>query len=307
MAEYSIWPATSGPGASSPDTPVTLGTEFVLSQPGWLVGMRFWRADTAITGSVLGRVWQAINSTSGTAVSGTDSAFTLDGTGWQRANPAAPVPLAAATKYKATCFFPSGYSATASYWASGPGASGITNGVLTAPNKAGSVGGDTQGCFGYGASITYPANGSGSGACYWVDVVISDVDPSEGGPVSLEGTATGAASATGTLSAARALAGSSPAASHAVGALGVARALAGSASAAAVALGSLTVTRPRAAGAGWGTLIGIGDAIRADAEELANATYDSCPVCGGPIDVAFGLMNCPMGHWQEPVGTPVRW
>jgi len=180
VTDYSIWPATSGPGASSPDTPVTLGTEFYVTSPVWLLAIRFWRADTAITGAVAGRVWRATNATSGTAVSGSDVAFTLSGTGFQRANVASPVPLLPSNKYKATCFFPSGYSATASYWASGGGASDIVNGPLVAPNKSNSVGGDTQGCFGYGASITYPANGSGSGACYWVDVVVTDVDPFAG-------------------------------------------------------------------------------------------------------------------------------
>jgi len=180
VTDYSIWPATSGPGASSADSPVTLGTEFYVTSPVWLLAIRFWRADTGITGAVAGRVWKATNSTSGTAVSGADAAFSLSGTGWQRANVAVPVPLLPSNKYKASCFFPSGYSATGAYWASGGGASDIVNGPLVAPNKSNSVGGDTQGCFGYGASITYPANGSGSGACYWVDVVVTDVDPFAG-------------------------------------------------------------------------------------------------------------------------------
>jgi hypothetical protein len=185
VTDSSIWPATSGPGASSPDSPVTLGTEFYLTSPRWLVGLRFWRADLSITGSVTGRVWRATDPTSGTAVSGTDAAFTLSGTGWQRADVAVPVPLLANVKYKASCHFPSGYSATAAYWASGGGASDIVNGALVAPTKSNSVGGDTQGCYGYGASISYPLNGSGSGACYWVDVVVTDVDPGAGQTVVL--------------------------------------------------------------------------------------------------------------------------
>lgn len=177
MTDYQIWPATSGPGASSADSSVNLATEFSVSTTAWLKAIRFWRADTNITGTVLGRVWQAINGSSGTAVSGTDVTFTLSGTGWQQANLVTPVQLTAGVKYKAACLFPSGYSATGNYWTSGGGAGGITTGILTAPDKAGSVGGDTQGCFAYGASLAYPANGSGNGGCYWVDILVTDVDP----------------------------------------------------------------------------------------------------------------------------------
>lgn len=177
MTDYQIWPATSGPGSSFPDASVNLATEFFVSTNAWVKAIRFWRADTNVTGTVQGRVWQAINSTSGTAVAGTDVTFTLVGTGWQQADIVTPVPITAGVRYKVACLFPSGYSATGDYWSSGPGGAGITNGILTAPNQAGSVGGSTQGCFAYNVALTYPDNGSPNAGNYWVDVVVTDVDP----------------------------------------------------------------------------------------------------------------------------------
>lgn len=180
MTDYSIWPATSGPGSSSADSPVNLATEFSLSATGWLKAIRFWRADLGITGSVQGRVWLATSPSAGTAVAGTDVTFVLSGTGWQVANLVTPVQLTAGVRYKAACLFPSGYSATANYWSSGGGAGGITNGILTAPNYSGSAGGDTQGCYAYASSLTYPANGSPNAGGYWVDVIVTDTDPGGG-------------------------------------------------------------------------------------------------------------------------------
>lgn len=185
MTDSSIWPATSGPGSSSSDNnPVNLATEFSLSATGWLKAIRFWRADLAITGTVQGRLWLSTSANSGTAVAGTDVTFVLSGTGWQVANLVTPVQLSSGVRYKAACLFPSGYSATANYWSSGGGAGGITNGILTAPNYSGSAGGDTQGCYAYASSLTYPANGSPNAGNYWVDVVISDVDPT--GPTAID-------------------------------------------------------------------------------------------------------------------------
>jgi hypothetical protein len=241
------------------------------------------------------------------AVSSSDATFTLSGSGWQEVLLATPQPLVATTRYRSGCLFPNGkFVVTADYWTTGAGGAGITSGPLHGHSNA-TASSNEQGSLNVGAVLAFPGLGSGTAANYWVTPIVTDVDPDGGEEVDLAGTANAAATASGTLSVVRPLAASGNAAGQASGALGVGRSLRGVATAACAAFGSLTVTRPRSAGAGWGTLVGIGAAIRADAEEFVTATYDSCPVCGGPIDVAFGLMNCPMGHWQVPVGTPVRW
>ncbi|MCP2248741.1 hypothetical protein [Lentzea aerocolonigenes] len=54
----------------------------------------------------------------------------------------------------------------------------------------------------------------------------------------------------------------------------------------------------------WEQLLSI---YRQNAEELHRAETEQpleCPNCGSPLDEARGLLNCPMGDWQGPVGRP---
>lgn len=123
-----------------------------------------------------------------------------------------------------------------------------------------------------GASGTYTASGGTLSASTLSLALLVALEPaaSGGGPVTLDGTGAAAASATGSLSAARPLTGtvsaaasvtgslsrarpfdgSSSAAAGASGVLGAARALAGSAASASGGSGDLTVTRPLSGTAG---------------------------------------------------------
>lgn len=177
MANFRLWPSTDGPGAASIDgTAVSLATEFYITSTGWLTHLWFWRPTTQVTGTITGRVYAVAT---GTAVSGTDVTFTVSGTGWISAALASPVSLATNTRYRAVVHFPSNYASTTSYWSTGPGGSGITSGILTAP---GSGGGPTQssfqGAFNYGATISFP-NNQFSASGYWVDVTVTDTDPGQ--------------------------------------------------------------------------------------------------------------------------------
>jgi hypothetical protein len=167
---YQIWPAASGPGSASPDVSgENLGTELYVTTTGLsAVGLRFWRADTSITGPIVGRLYAVTDATTGTAVPGTDVTWTVSGTGWLSAAFAAPVPLTANQRYRAVGNFPANYSATSHYWDSGDGAAGLTNGPLVAPNTGAATGGD-QGSFVGGGSLAFPVNSFNSTA-YWVDV-----------------------------------------------------------------------------------------------------------------------------------------
>ena len=101
------------------------------------------------------------------------------GSGWVRAAFPSPPVLSASTNYKAVILKNGGsnnwYASVSNYWTSGPGASGLSNGPLAAPNNAGGDGG--QDTFNSGTGIIYPA-GSFNGGNYWVDVEIS----TSGGP-----------------------------------------------------------------------------------------------------------------------------
>jgi len=171
MTLYTLWPSTDGPATVSTDDSVSLSTEFYVTSTAWVTALRFWRADTTVSGAIVGAVYDV---GSGTAVTGTDVTFAVSGTGWLQADMASPVALTTNTRYRAVVLYPHNYSATLDYWSSGDGSAGITNGPLTAPSSGGGpTQSSFQGAFGYGATITFP-NGQFRASCYWVDVVVSD-------------------------------------------------------------------------------------------------------------------------------------
>lgn len=177
MADFRIWPATDGPAFAFEDDPVNLGTEFYVTQTCWLKQIHCWRGDTAMDGTVLGRVWIASGGSAGTALAGTDVTFTLSGTGWQTATLATPVQLTANVRYRASIHAPSGYTGSGNYWTSGAGSAGHTNGPLVAPSSGpGGHQSGTQGSFAYSAGYAFP-NSTFQGGNYWVDVTVTDVDP----------------------------------------------------------------------------------------------------------------------------------
>ena len=101
------------------------------------------------------------------------------GSGWVTALFTVPPSLASGVKYKAAVYQPNAanwYSNTANYWTSGAGSAGVTNGPLSAPNSAGGAQG--QDSFVVGGP-TYP--NAGSGANYWIDVVVAVTTPAAGG------------------------------------------------------------------------------------------------------------------------------
>lgn len=172
MATYRIWPATNGPDEAVSDNAVNLGTQFTVSQPAWVTALRYYRGTTAVNPDEL-RLWRIESSSSATSLTTITppAASTL---GWQDVPLETPVRLTAGQDYKTAGHFPSDYVATGGYWASGPGANGITNGILTAPGTVASLYG--QGTFRYGVGGLYPT-GSFNGGNYWLDVVVVDVDP----------------------------------------------------------------------------------------------------------------------------------
>ena len=190
MVLYRIWPSTDGSAFAAEDDPVNLGTEFFVTQQAWVTAMHIWRFDSTMSGTVRGRIWIASGGSEGQPLAGTDVTFNIGGTGWLTADLEEPVELTPIVRYRASMHCSSGYTGTGSYWTSGPGSSGITNGIITAP--ASGPGGDqsgTQGSFAYAADYSYP-NSTFQGGNYWVDVTVSDVFPAPvGGNLSISDTA----------------------------------------------------------------------------------------------------------------------
>lgn len=149
------------PGSSvSEGSALTIGVRVDITEACSLTHLHFWRADTAITGTITGRVHRMSDE----AVVAGPVTFTLSGTGWQTAELPDPVDLEDGERYIFDITTPDRYSFTGAYFDSGLGAGGIISGPLTAFSTNDSPGG--QGAFASGT--TYPS-GNGNGANYWVD------------------------------------------------------------------------------------------------------------------------------------------
>lgn len=169
MANYSVLALETGPGASAPDAPVILGMEFYVASPCWITAFKFWRPDLGVTGPITGRLWRVTGALS---VSETVT-FVLSGTGWHTATLITPVSLAPTTRYRVSGHFPVAWGSTVNYWV---GADKV-NGPLIAPEKANATG-LAQGSFKYSAAHDAMPDGVAFNAGnYWMDVVVTDVNP----------------------------------------------------------------------------------------------------------------------------------
>jgi hypothetical protein len=167
VTEYSLFSGSPGPGSivTDPD-PINLGMKVQVTSPVVATKLAFWRATTAVQGTITGRVWRVTGPGTGTPVSA-DVTFALDSTGWHYAD--IDVDLEPGQVYIPTVRFPDGWCLTNSYWTSGDGGSGIISGPLVAYSSPDA---DGQGCFSSGALSVFPVTASSNAANYWVDIVV---------------------------------------------------------------------------------------------------------------------------------------
>lgn len=266
MADRSIFTGISGPStdAGDPASPIIVGHIFQVSQTCWVKSIRWWRGATSIGGVQKGRIFAVGTET---VVPGTAIDFPApSGTGWQVAILAAPVQLTANTSYKVAVHFTDNYTATGGYWASGAGVGGLVDGPLTAPDAGGvplGLGLIPQGSFAVTSNPDLFPAGYFNGGNYWVDVILTDVDPGSAhtgtgtAPLTLAASGTGAKRATGTGTAAIALgstrAGAKAASGVAVAALSLAATGAGTHRGVSTAVASLMLATTRS-----GKHIGVG-------------------------------------------------
>lgn len=153
----------------------TFGLQFTLSQAAPLTGIWFYSApgagalpDHCGIFAVSGH--GAVTGTVNNAPSWSGAA----GSGWVKCTYDGSTILAAATSYKVAVAYAGGsnfYSASSHYWdTTGAGASGLTSGIITAPNNAGGDGG--QDTFVLAVGLTYPGT-SFNATNYWLDVEVS--------------------------------------------------------------------------------------------------------------------------------------
>lgn len=167
--DVTLFEETAGPGVTfdNSGTAIVLGVEVRLTAAGQFKGLRYWRATTAMPANPTGRLYKVSD---GTPVAGSDVTFAAGtSTGWIEALFAAPIDPVVGDRYTAAVRMPNGvYTAENSYWDSGAGATGRTNGILRAENTN-----DTetagQGVFTEGA-MANPTT-SGNGTNYYVDVI----------------------------------------------------------------------------------------------------------------------------------------
>jgi Domain of unknown function (DUF4082)/Bacterial Ig-like domain/Bacterial Ig domain len=162
-----IWSATASPAtASAADgAAVSLGVKFRSDLDGFITGLRFYKG-SANTGTHIGNLWTITGQLLGSVTFAGETA-----SGWQQANFATPVAIAANTTYVASYFAPVGrYAVTASYFA--------TTGVDRPPLHALANSSSPNGLYRYGSSNAFPDQ-TFNATNYWVDVVFNTTP---GGP-----------------------------------------------------------------------------------------------------------------------------
>jgi hypothetical protein len=179
MTVYTLFgQAATGSSVATDTGTYTMGMQFTLSQRATLTGIWFYSASGA-NGLPAGcAVYRMTGAGTGAIVAGSEndspSWSGAAGSGWVKCAYGGGPALTASTVYKVVILKDATskvYSATSHYWDSGPGASGLTSGIITAPNNAGADGG--QDAFANpSASLTYPAS-SFNASNYWTDVEVT--------------------------------------------------------------------------------------------------------------------------------------
>jgi methionine-rich copper-binding protein CopC len=162
VVENTIWSNSATPATPSAadGSGIEVGVKFRSAIGGYIVGVRFYKGPSN-TGTHIGRLWSATGSLLGTVTFTNETA-----TGWQRANFANPIAIAANTTYVISYHAPNGgYAFTGSYFTAE-----FSGGHLTA--LADTSGGN--GVYRYGAGGAFPTDSFGA-ANYWVDPVFSNV------------------------------------------------------------------------------------------------------------------------------------
>jgi hypothetical protein len=154
-----------------------MGIEFILSADGFLSEIRFYSGSGA-DGLPIGSAIYDVSTE--TIVTGTENLAPswsgLAGSGWVKVLYDGSIRLTAGIVYKSCILKPSTssrvYCSTPHYWDTGDGASGITSGIISAPNTTSSDGGQDSFNSPGPDSFTYPAS-SFLGSNYWIDVGIT--------------------------------------------------------------------------------------------------------------------------------------
>jgi hypothetical protein len=161
--QTSLWKSTNVPGTpnvTSDSASVTLGLRFTSDVAGTVTAVRFYKG-TNNTGTHIGTLWSATGTTLGQVQFSGET-----NSGWQQANFATPIPIAANTTYVVSYLAPNGnYAEDDNYsWSA----------INAAPLH---VSGSSPGVFAYGSGPTFPTS-TWNASSYWVDLVFVPATPS---------------------------------------------------------------------------------------------------------------------------------
>ena len=179
MTVYTLFNQTGGGTDPGDGSSYTMGMQFTLSTSATLTGIWFYSFSGSGVLPTACAVYHMTGAGAGSIVSGSQNNSptwsNTAGNGWVKCSYGSGPTLSASTVYKVAVLGTSGfYSLTSHYWDSGAGASGLTSGIITAPNNAGGDGG--QDTFNAGGSLAYPASSFNAGN-YWVDVEVTTAAP----------------------------------------------------------------------------------------------------------------------------------
>ena len=169
---YSFWNNSIKPtvGVFNDNSPIEVGVQFTSSVKGTISGIRFFEGDNHIDDTSnpvnLVHLWSSTGTLLATASTtiNDDSSF-----GWQQANFATPVAVAANTVYVASYYTPvGGYAADVGYFTNSGVTSGPLHALSTSEGNGGKFAGD--GVFSYGGG--FPTS-SMAGTNYWVDPIFN--------------------------------------------------------------------------------------------------------------------------------------
>ncbi len=179
MAVYTLFGQAVGErGVITQDaSPYTLGVQFSVSQAIPLTGIWFYSGSGATALPAECVIFDADTQTQVGSTLNTSATWSgAAGSGWVKCAYSGSASLSAGIHYVAAVFYNSTgaywYSDTntSGFWTTGPGASGVTNGPLSAPNSASALNG--QALYNAGSGLTFPAS-SVSGYDFGVDVEVT--------------------------------------------------------------------------------------------------------------------------------------
>lgn len=179
MTDYNPFGGLTGPAdATADDSAYTMGLEFDVDSTCWLLAIEFWQASGGSPSSATREalLYEVVSGVAGNPVELGESDFPATVAGWNTFEPETAPQLDPEKVYRACVFHPAGrYSATSGYFSTGDGADPIIEGPLRIMDADLATAGDQ--CSFIGDVVPNYPNTSFGSTFYWINVIVTDVDP----------------------------------------------------------------------------------------------------------------------------------